>query len=155
MSQPATYDHTQHGKLHWLLLAVAAGAVAGGLSLGDAEDGGPRLVALLVAGILVIAALSFAWLRVCDAGDELLVSFGPLPLLRRRVPYRRITAVARGRSLLLEGWGVHYMFGRGWTWNLWGRDTVVVELGDRMLRIGTDDPDGLVRFLEGRTDSTR
>jgi hypothetical protein len=150
MGATAGYDHVQRGKLHWLILLAGAGAAAGGLAFGDFEDGAPRLVLLVVGVLMALFSTSIFWLRVRDDGDALLVSFGPLPMFRRRVRYQGITGVERGRSLVIEGWGIHFLPGRGWTWNLWGRDTVVVQLGDRTLRIGTDDPVGLLRFLEQR-----
>jgi hypothetical protein len=150
MGATTGYDHVQHGRLHWLILLAAAGAAAGGLGFGDLEDGAPRLVLLVVGVLMAVFGTSICWLRVRDDGNALLVSFGPLPLFRRRVHYEGITGVERGRSLVIEGWGIHFMPGRGWTWNLWGRDTVVVRLKDRTLRIGTDDPVGLLRFLEQR-----
>ncbi len=146
------YDHVQRGRFHLLLLALATLCALGGYWLGDREAGAPRLILVVTAGAMGFVAFCIRWLRVRDLGDTLLVHFGPIPLLRRRVDYRRITTVERGRSLLLEGWGVHYLPGRGWTWNLWGRDTVVVHLGVSTLRIGTDDPEGLLEFLRQRVN---
>ena len=56
-----------------------------------------------------------------------------------------------GRTLLLDGWGIHYSVRGGWVWNLWGRDCVVVHFKDGgVLRVGTDDAPNLARFLEGK-----
>ena len=56
-----------------------------------------------------------------------------------------------GRTLILDGWGVHYSIRGGWVWNLWGRDCVVVHQKDKsILRIGTDDAEGLAAFLHER-----
>jgi hypothetical protein len=59
--------------------------------------------------------------------------------------------VERSRSAVIDGWGVLWVPFRGWTWNLWGRDCVGVDLGERSLRIGTDDPEGLEAFVKART----
>ena len=51
---------------------------------------------------------------------------------------------------LIDGLGIHYVPFRGWTYNLWGFDCVVLELGKKTLRIGSNDADGLLTFLRSR-----
>jgi hypothetical protein len=36
-----------------------------------------------------------------------------------------IGSVEIGRTLHLDGWGIHMSVRGGWVWNLWGRDCVV------------------------------
>ncbi|MCB9899079.1 MAG: hypothetical protein H6825_13820 [Planctomycetes bacterium] len=148
MSQ-AGYDHVQRGRLHPLLHAVAGGTLLGGLAFGDQ----PYAMAALFVAAAGLSAAAFAShrLRVRDDGDALVLSFGPLPFRRKRVPYADIRSVARGRTTLLDGFGVHWLPFRGWTWNIWGFDCVKVETGSATLRIGTDDPDGLAAFLRARS----
>jgi hypothetical protein len=87
-------------------------------------------------------------LTVCDAGEHLLVQFGPLPLFRLRIAYAEIESVERCRSSVLDGWGIHVSPSGGWTWNLWGRDAIDIHRrGKCKLRIGTDDPEELEKFL--------
>ena len=133
----------------WLLLLLAAGCLAGALTAGA-----DSLAVILVSSLSALFALlgfAFMWLETSDQGDHLLVRFGPLTLARRRVRYDRVTAVRRDRSSLIEGWGIH-LGPRGWIWNLWGREVVELDLDKGRLRIGTDDPDGLLRFLQERCD---
>jgi len=139
-----SYDHTQPGRFHYLLLFVAGILAFAAI--------GPRHPALILGALLfVVLAACFARLRVRDLGGRLEVAFGPLNLVRRHVAYEDLVSVEVSRSLLIEGWGVHWLPGRGWTWNIWGFDTVLVELGDgRTLRIGTDEPEALAAFLESR-----
>ena len=81
----------------------------------------------------------------------LAIRFGPVPLFRRTVRYADIEKVEVGRTLILDGWGIHYSIRGGWVWNLWGRDCVVVHLKNGgVLRIGTDDAENLACFLEGK-----
>ena len=54
---------------------------------------------------------------------------------------------------LLDGWGIHYMLGRGWTYNLWGRDCAKITLGRRIIRVGTDDVKNLVACLREKIRS--
>jgi hypothetical protein len=145
------YEHTQRGPLHLVLLACAAGSAALAWSVSDEPPA--ALIALGVSLLLALAASSFASLTVRDGGDHLAVRFGPLPLFRTRIPYADMTGVAAARSSVLDGWGVHWGPGRGWIWNLWGFGCVRVEMGARTVRVGTDDVEGLVRFLRTKLDS--
>lgn len=143
-----TYCHTQSAPLYWLLLATAAaqGVGAGALFLaGDTPALG--VVLLATAAAVTLLAFSFQTLTIEDGGPELIVSFGPIPLLGTRVSYDEMTAAEVGQSSLLDGWGIHYVPGRGWIYNLWGFDCVILHLHDRVVRLGTDDADNLAAFL--------
>jgi len=88
-----------------------------------------------------------------DEGDRLALRFGLLPRLRRIVWYADIDSVEVGRTLILDGWGIHFRMRGAWVWNLWGRDCVVVRLKNgEVPRIGTDDVPNRARFLEGMID---
>ena len=55
------------------------------------------------------------------------------------------------RSNVIDGWGIHWVPGRGWTYNLWGFDCVRLTLaGGRTIRVGTDDPRSLAQFVQTR-----
>jgi hypothetical protein len=82
---------------------------------------------------------------------RLALRFGPLPVLRKTIRYAEITGVEIGRTTILDGWGVHYMPGRGWTYSIWGFTCVKLTLGRKVMRVGTDDAEGLVKFLGERT----
>ena len=99
-----------------------------------------------------LLAPAFHHLTVEDAGHMLLVRFGPLPLpmFRTAIPYDDIQSVEVGRTLFVEGWGIHLSPRGGWVWNIWGRDCVVVHRRNGVVRIGTDDADRLARFLDGK-----
>jgi hypothetical protein len=103
----------------------------------------------------VACALCFATLTVRDEGTRLAVRFGPIPLFGTSVAYSDITEVAAARSSFLDGWGVHWTPGRGWIYNLWGFGCVRIGLGRKTVRIGTDDVEGLVRFLNSRLESAK
>jgi hypothetical protein len=61
-----------------------------------------------------------------------------------------MTDVKRSRSKVVDGWGIHCVVGRGWTWNLWGFDCVELRVKGTTYRIGSDDADALARFLQSR-----
>ena len=145
------YEHTQHSPL-WLVLAlpIAAGLVTSAV----AEDAGLRYAAVGFAALFAWLVASFATLTVRDVGDRLDVRFGPLPLFGTKVRYADVEGVEVARSRLIDGWGIHWVPGRGWTFNLWGFDCVEVTTPKGIVRIGTDEPEELARFLAHRVAVT-
>lgn len=141
------YSHTQKAPLCLLIYALAAVFLALGWFVQDAPPI-PWLFPPIGVLMLVIAA-SFHHLTVEDQGDVLSVRFGPIPLFRKPVQYSDIVSVEVGRTLLLDGLGIHMSIRGGWVWNLWGRDCVVVHFRNGgVFRIGTDDTENLAAFLE-------
>lgn len=142
------YSHKQQAPLFILLYGSAVFCVV--LAWNVRET--PGLYIAGGAGLLIaLLAPAFHHLLVVDQGDRLAVRFGPLPLLCKTVPYADIEQVEIGRTLLLDGWGIHKSIRGGWVWNIWGRDCIVLHLTNGLLRIGTDDADGLHEFLHRRT----
>ncbi|OHB83244.1 MAG: hypothetical protein A2V98_01905 [Planctomycetes bacterium RBG_16_64_12] len=144
------YCHTQRGRFHYLLYLVVAGMLVGAWLARDSHV--PMALLLGVAVVMFFFAQAFHYLTVRDEGDALAIRFGPLPFLRRRIPYASITAVEPGRTSFLEGWGVHWVPGRGMTYNIWGFDCATLHLGKRVIRIGSDDVENLVSFLRGKIE---
>ncbi len=142
------YAHVQRAPLTLILIAVGAAMAVGAWHLWHHAFAGVLLAAL--AGVFLVFAASFASLRVEDAGDHLRVRFGPLPIFGTRIPYSTITEVEAGRTRPIDGWGIHYIPWRGWTFNLWGWRCVKLRCDGRTVRIGTDDPANLERFLRAR-----
>jgi hypothetical protein len=141
-----TYSHTQRGYLH-----VLPGVICLLLVIFTLTGASPAPVLLLGSVVMGLLCLSFAQLTVRGEAESLLVAFGPLSTFQRRVPYADIERVEAERSDILDGFGIHWLPRRGWIWNLWGMDCVKLHLaGDRSLRVGTEDPQGLVAFLEAR-----
>ncbi len=146
------YSHTQNAPLCLLIYALAVVFLALGYFVQDAPPI-PWLFPPIGLLMLVLAA-SIHHLTVEDRGDVLAIRFGPVPLLRRTVRYADIGSVEIGRTLLLDGWGIHMSVRGGWVWNLWGRTCVVVHFRHGgTLRIGTDDAENLAAFLRGKVPS--
>ena len=146
-TEVAAYSHTQHGSLSILLY----GCVLLCMVLAWSAKDTPGLYIAGGAGVfLALVANAFHHLTVEDQDDRLAIRFGPLPLFRRTLRYADIDGVEVGRTLILDGWGIHYSIRGGWVWNLWGRDCVVVHLTKGTLRIGTDDAENLAAFLRKR-----
>jgi hypothetical protein len=141
------YEHTQLAPLYWLMLAPVLVLVIVAVILGT--DAAAVRGMLLVGGLIVLTAFSFRQLLVRDEGQVLALRFGPIPLFRKRIAYADIAAAERDRSTVMDGWGIHWVPGRGWTYNLWGFDCVRLALkSGRTIRVGTDDPEALARFLQ-------
>ena len=145
----AGYDHVQGGRLQYLLWGIGVLAACLGAFV-HAEEPQAALVLWIVAPIMMALPALFSSLQVKDEGDHLLVRFGPVPLIKRRMPYAEMIAAEPAKSRLIDGWGIHYGPGRGWIWNLWGYDCVSVQQKNSEFRIGTDDPEGLSAFLSAR-----
>jgi hypothetical protein len=149
LAEKPEYSHTQKAPLCLLIYALAAVFVALGWFVQDAPPI-PWLFPPIGLLMLVVAA-SFHHLTVEDQGDVLSVRFGPVPMFRKTVKYSDIVKVEVGRTLLLDGLGIHMSIRGGWVWNLWGRVCVVVSFKNGgTLRIGTDDAENLAGFLEGK-----
>lgn len=139
------YEHVQTAPIYLLLVVIGFSTIIGGVLSGN--DAG-QLALCSVGAAMLLLAMCFRQLTVRDEDESLLISFGPLPLFRRRVLLADIESVERGRTTFLDGWGIHYSLSGGWVWNLWGFDCVLVHFKNgKLLKLGTDDPDGLESFL--------
>lgn len=142
------YSHTQTAPLCVPIYGLAITFLALGVLLQEAPI--PWLFPP-IGGLLAVLAASFHHLTVEDQGELLAIRFGPIPLFRRHVKYAEIASTEIGRTLLLDGWGIHLSIRGGWVWNLWGRTCVVVRFENgETFRIGTDDGQNLAAFLHGK-----
>lgn len=151
-SQPppqTTYHHSQRGPWSLLLLAIACVMLV--TLVLNVHEPVVQVLCPSIAALFLVLAACFHELTVADRGDRLAIHFGPLPLFRRSLPFSEITGIEPGRTLLVEGWGVHLSPRGGWVWNIWGRDCVVIHRGRYLLRLGTDDVENLVSYLKERT----
>ncbi len=147
MATASAYDHVQRGSLHWFLHFLVLPMMAVGLVL----ETGLEALPWVMAGIFELLAFSFQRLRVRDKGENLSIAFGPLPLARKKVPYGNMLSATAGRTSLIQGWGIHWLPFKGWTWNIKGRGCVDIKLASGgTLTVGTDDPQGLEAFLQSR-----
>jgi hypothetical protein len=144
-----TYNHTQPGRWHYLLHAFTLATLVGAWLTRTVP---PVVILLLVtAAIFALCGLMFGSLTIRDEGEWLVLRFGPLPLIRKRICYADITGIEVGRTKIIDGWGVHYILGRGWTYNIWGFGCVKLTLGQKVVRVGSDDVEGLAKFVGEKT----
>lgn len=145
------YEHTQYSPLGPAFAVAALGCLAFAFF---GADHVVRNIAFGMAAVAGLFAAMLARLSFREEPDHLNVRFGPLPWGGTRVRYDRIRSVARARSSWIDGWGIHWVPRRGWTFNLWGFDCVEIETERGRVRIGTDDPDGLAQHLLQRSART-
>lgn len=142
------YSHRQKAPLCLILYGSALACFVLVWVIGDTQG---MVIGGGVGLLIALLAPCFHHLTVADQGDVLAIRFGPIPLFRRTVRCADIEKVEVGRTLILEGWGIHYSIRGGWVWNLWGRACVVVRFNNGgTLRIGTDDAENLAGFFEGK-----
>jgi hypothetical protein len=137
------YRHTQVGYLTLIVMVVVAFAIVG---LGSRSA---RPVTIGVAGLLAIVTVLFSSLTVEVTDAELRFHFGP-GFWRKQFALGDVVSANPTRSNWLEGWGIRITL-RGMLYNVSGTNAVEIELrSGQRFRIGTDDPDGLVRALRAK-----
>lgn len=142
------YRHTQRAPM-WLIPAILG--VASIVAAAAVQHHAPLMMILASFGALMIfISLGFQSLTIADAGDELTVTFGPLPMFRKRIPYSSITSAEPSHTALIDGWGIHWVPRRGWTWNLWGTRCVRLTVHGQTVRLGTDDPENLAAIIRSK-----
>ena len=140
------YNHTQRAPLHYIPRTVAF-ACLGGAWLAR-NDWLAAVILCTIALTMFLLASMFTIMTVRDEGAALAIRYGPLPVFRHRIRYADITSVEPSRSALIDGWGIHWIPGRGTTFNLWGFACAKLIVRGRTVRIGSDDVTNLVAFVE-------
>jgi len=148
------YEHKQYGPWWWLIIGVAVIQLAAAYLIGIQSQAAG--VSLGVLGcLLFLLSLCFRYLMIRDEGEYLSVRFGPIPLFGAKIRYRDIESVEPDRTTVLDGWGLHWVPGRGTTINIWGFDCVKLRVRGRTIRIGTDDRDNLYRLIKTKMELHR
>ena len=138
-----TYRHTQFG---WFTLGTTLlifSVVAAALWSTDPAT----LVFAAIA--IVFVGLLFGWLTVDIDNRRLSIKMG-IGLIRRSIPLNNIRAFAPVTNRWYYGWGVR-LTPYGMLYNVAGlRAVEILFENGRRVRIGTDEPDALVRALSPR-----
>jgi len=136
------YRHRQTGWVGlFAILLLAALMAAAGLTTGV-----PAIPTALILLIVVGLCLLFSSQTIEVTSDSVICKFGP-GILAKRVPLQDIAGVEVMPTRWYDGWGVH-LTPRGWLYNVSGFGAVEFTLrGGRRFRLGTDDPENLVRVI--------
>jgi len=141
------YNHTQMG---WVIIAFVLGAaviIAAVLIFHEFH-----WIAFIAALTLLIALLLFASLTVVGYETYLEIRFG-IGLIRKKFLFEKIRSCKKVRNSPLYGYGIRIIPG-GWLYNVSGLDAIELQMKDgKKYRIGTDNPDELLRFLQQKVKS--
>ena len=96
--------------------------------------------------MLILLAL-FSTLTVRVGGGVITVQFG-VGIIRKRFRLSDVESYAKVRNPWYYGLGIRYT-PRGWLYNIYGLSAIeLVMKNGKTCRIGTGDPEGLVRSLD-------
>jgi hypothetical protein len=138
------YRHSQFGTV--LVVGLLTPMLA--LFIVPAFLGGFPPVLFVVPAVLIVSLALFYSLNVEITGGTLDCSFG-IGVIRKKIRLTDIEAARAVDNPWLLGWGIRWMPGQYWTWNVSGLRAVELLLKDgSRFRIGTDEPEALVKAIE-------
>jgi hypothetical protein len=134
------YRHTQPG---WVIVLVLAAIALGVMASVPQQGMAAARVPLVLIGLVLLLFLA---LTVEVDAESIRLWFGP-GVIRKRIALGEITSWRAVRNPWYVGWGIR-VGARGMIWNVSGFDAVELDLaGGRRFRIGTDEPEVLVRAI--------
>jgi hypothetical protein len=145
------YRHTQTGSFGLIIWPLVAFEL--GMAWYVSDHLWIAVLLICTASVSAIIALAFRTLTIQDEGDFVGICYGPQPLVYKRIAYDQIDRAERSRSRWIDGWGVHWVPGRGWTYNIWGFDCVTLTMGKRTVRVGSDDAESLLAMISEKIAS--
>lgn len=143
MDCPALYRHSQASPPAVWLVACCWWIPVALLSAGHDPEAAPYVLGILVAATVVYVSFLRLTVIVTHAEIRLAYTFG---WPRRRIDRGRVVSAVPHRIPWWHGWGIRRT-PKGWMWNAWGRNAVLLTLTDREFLIGTDDAGGLAAAL--------
>ena len=110
----------------------------------------PLEIFLILTGLFVLIYLTFYGMTTSINSEKIIISFG-IGLFRKRINLSRIAKVDTSRSPWYYGYGIR-LIPNGWMYNVSGPHSVELTFTDRnrVIRIGTQDPQGLKREIQSR-----
>ena len=105
---------------------------------------------LILTGLFVLIYLTFYGMTTSINSEKIIISFG-IGLFRKRINLSRIAKVDTSRSPWYYGYGIR-LIPNGWMYNVSGPHSVELTFtdGDRIIRIGTQDPQRLKQEFDSR-----
>jgi hypothetical protein len=128
------YTHTQRG---YLIIKLCITLIVASIFVGYV--GAQPLVFYPLAFTGVVIYFFFRDLTV-EVDSSVRFYFG-IGWFKKEFGLGSIVSAKITRNPWWYGWGIHYIFGVGWVYNIGGLDAVELVLTDgKRLRIGTDEP---------------
>lgn len=139
------YQHTQQGTVIWVSMGFAVILCFVIASTGAMQQL-VRISLFSMCGILCFTTWLFGSLTVEVDDGELRHWFGP-GFWKKSYQLLDIESATAVRNSWIFGWGIRFT-PHGWLYNVSGLDAVQLQLrSGRKLRIGTNDPQGLVEAI--------
>jgi hypothetical protein len=139
------YRHTQVGTV--IIIAVLAVAFIAIRQLARAYAFHDPVLFVTVAVLVIVLAIFYSLTVEIESGI-LTCRFG-IGLIRKRIPLSRIDQARAVRNPWYLGWGIRGLPGVDSVWNIAGFQAVELVFKDgRKFRIGTDEPETLLRAIE-------
>ena len=143
------YHHKQIGVTVIVLIicAILLLLIIPLLSFGNIHQIPPiGLVSLVV--ILVLTLVLFYSLTV-EIKEKILICYFGIGLIQKKIQLENIQQVQMVQNPMYAGWGIRWMPGKYWLWNVSGLSAVELTLkkGTRF-RIGTDEPEKLLNAIK-------
>jgi hypothetical protein len=140
-----TYRHTQVGTV---IIVAVLGAAFITLAMLLTASGTIPLPALVLFAMTAVALSLFSWLTVEIDKDVITCRFG-VGLIRKTISLSDVDHARAVLNAWWVGWGIRWIPGRYWVWNVSGFQAVELTMKDgRRFRIGTDEPEALVHAIE-------
>ncbi len=103
---------------------------------------------ILILIFFIAALVLFYALTVEIQNNIITCSFG-IGLIRKSISLSEIQTVRAVQNPWYAGWGIRWIPGQYWLWNVSGFEAVELSMKDgKRFRIGTDEPDALVLAIE-------
>jgi hypothetical protein len=142
--EPLEYRHEQFGTV--IITMLAASDL---LILILFVNSGILLPVFLEVFVIIFAMMAlFYSLSIVINNGTLTCSFG-IGVIQKRIPLSEIRQARAVNNPWYGGWGIHWIPGGCWLWNVSGMRGVELTFQDgHRLRVGTDEPETLVRAIE-------
>lgn len=133
------YQHTQIGTFIIAMMVIVVGVMT-------VVPIPPGQIALMLI-VLAAAFAQFYSLSVEINEGTLKCSFG-IGLISKRIPLSDIQSAEAVKNPWWVGWGIRWVPGQYWLWNISGFRAVELTLADgKRFRIGTDEPEVLAAAI--------
>lgn len=141
-----SYRHTQVGTL--IVVPVIVVSLIALVVLRAMPGGMYPLVAFVTVAAVGLALAIFSTLTVEINGGTIKLRFG-VGLIQKQIQLSDVDHALPVRNPWWVGWGIRWYPGNYWMWNVSGlRAVELVMKNGRRFRIGTDEPEELVRAIE-------
>ncbi len=104
---------------------------------------------LILILIFFIAALVLFYALTVEIKNSIISCRFGIGLIRKSISLSEIQTVRAVQNPWYAGWGIRWIPGQYWLWNVSGFEAVELTMKDgKRFRIGTDEPEALVRAIE-------